>query len=62
MARHHPDLQIRGSIWWSRIRVPDRVRAAIGRNEIRRSLQTSDASVAKQKANIERLKIDAEFN
>ena len=62
MGRRASHLQLRGTIWWVRVRVPDELRPLIKKLEIRRSLMTSDATVAKQRANIERLKIDSEFN
>ncbi|HZH11148.1 MAG TPA: site-specific integrase [Microvirga sp.] len=62
MARRPEHLQLRGSVYWLRVRVPDEVRPIIGKLEIRRSLKTSDATEAKRRVRIERLKVEAEFD
>jgi hypothetical protein len=44
------------------VRVPDDLRAQIGKTEVRRSLKTSDASVARKLIATERVKVYAEFD
>jgi integrase len=53
---------LRRSVWWLRVRVPDRLRPIIGKLEIRRSLKTSDYAEAVRRGRIERIKVDAEFD
>ncbi|WP_366825012.1 DUF6538 domain-containing protein [Bosea sp. (in: a-proteobacteria)] len=62
MARRPEHLLLRGNIWWLRVRVPDELRSIIGKVEIRRSLKTSDATEAKRRVRIERVKTEAEFD
>ncbi|MGV2982056.1 DUF6538 domain-containing protein [Camelimonas sp. ID_303_24] len=47
MPRRPEHLQLRGRIYWIRVRVPDELRHEVGRIEIRRSLGTSDPTEAK---------------
>jgi integrase len=60
MGRRSEHLQLRGSVYWLRVRVPDELRPLLG--EIRRSLRTSDALEAKRRVRIERIKVEAEFD
>jgi integrase len=62
MARRPEHLQLRGSTWWLRVRVPDELRPILGKLEIRRTLGTSDAAEAKRRVRIERIKVEAEFD
>lgn len=62
MARRPEHLQLRGSTWWLRVRVPDDLRPIIGKLEIRRTLGTSDTAEAKRRVRIERIKVEAEFD
>jgi hypothetical protein len=55
-------LQLRGKIYWLRVRVPDELRPVLDRLEVRRSLGTSDPVEAKRRVRIERLKTEAEFD
>lgn len=61
MPRRASHLQLRGNIYWLRLRVPDVLRAYLGKTEIRKSLGTSDYREAQVRARIERVKIDAEW-
>lgn len=51
----------RGTKWWIRVRVPDRLRDRIGKTEICRSLRTSDFKEACRLARMERVAIDNLF-
>lgn len=62
MARRPPYLQLRGNMWWFRLRVPDRLRPIVGKLEVRRSLKTSNYAEAVKLGRIERMKVDAEFD
>jgi hemoglobin-like flavoprotein len=62
MGRRPEHLQLRGSVYWLRVRVPDDLRPILGKGEIRRSLRTSDALEAKRRVRIERIKVEAEFD
>jgi hypothetical protein len=62
MACRPERLQLRGSVWWLRVRVPNELRPIPGKRAIRRSLGTSDAAEAKRRVRIERLKTAAEFD
>lgn len=62
MARRPEHLQLRGSTWWLRVRVPDELRQIIGKREVRRTLGTSDSAEAKRRVRIERIKVEAEFD
>lgn len=62
MARRPEHLQLRGSTWWLRVRVPDELRPILGKLEVRRTLSTSDAAEAKRRVRIERIKVEAEFD
>jgi integrase len=61
MSRRGEGLQLRGSVWWLRLRVPEDLWVHTGKREIHRSLRTSDYSEAKLRVRHERLKIDAEW-
>lgn len=61
MPHRASHLQLRGSTYWLRLRVPDVLRPMVGRTEIRKSLKTSDYREAQQLARIERIKIDAKW-
>ncbi len=61
MPRKPEGLQRRGSIWWLRVRVPDDLRDAVGKREIRRSLKTSDYEEARSRVRFERSRVDADF-
>lgn len=62
MARRPEHLQLRGSTWWLRVRVPDELRQIIGKREVRRTLGTSDSAEARRRVRIERIKVEAEFD
>ncbi len=62
MARRPEHLQLRGSTWWLRVRVPDELRPILGKLEVRRTLGTSDAAEAKRRVRIERIKVEAVFD
>lgn len=62
LRRPTPNLQVRGTTYWLRVRVPDAIRAEVGRSEIKKSLGTSDILEAQQRARIERAKLDAEWD
>lgn len=62
MARRSEHLQLRGSTWWLRVRVPDELRQIIGKREVRRTLGTSDTSEARRRVRIERIKVEADFH
>lgn len=40
-------LQLRGKIYYARLRVPDDLRPAVGKQELTRTLRTSDKRLAK---------------
>lgn len=61
MPRRASHLQLRGNIYWLRLRVPDILRTSIGKTEIKKSLGTSDYKEAQLRSRIERVKIDAEW-
>jgi len=42
MLRRPEHLQLRGRIYWVRVRVPEDLRSVIGKLEVRRSLGASD--------------------
>ena len=57
-----PGLFQRRSKWYLRIVIPkDLIQVYAGRFEIRKSLNTTDYSEAKQRANVFRVKMDADF-
>lgn len=62
MPRRPEHLQLRGNIYWLRVRVPDEIRPLLGKLEVRRSLKTSDPAEAKRRVRIERIKVEAEFD
>jgi integrase len=62
MARRSEHLQLRGSTWWLRVRVPNELRPILGKLEIRRTLGTSNAAEAKRLVLIARIKVQAEFD
>jgi integrase len=62
MPRRPEHIQLRGKIYWLRVRVPDELRPVLGKLEVRRSLSTSDAAEAKRRVRIERVKVEAEFD
>jgi len=62
MARRPEHLQLRGSTWWLRVRVPDELRPILRKLEVRRTLGTADAAEAKRRVRIERIKVEAEFD
>ncbi|MDJ0930614.1 DUF6538 domain-containing protein [Breoghania sp.] len=61
MPRRTRNLQKRGNVFWLRIRVPDDLRAAVGKTEIRKSLKTGDFEEAERLVRIERMKLDGEW-
>ncbi|UGY10181.1 site-specific integrase [Phyllobacterium pellucidum] len=61
MSRKAENLQLRGSIYWLRLRVPDELRPLVGKTEIKKSLKTGDLREAKQLARFERVRLDAEW-
>ena len=60
MPRRAHNLQKRGNVFWLRIRVPDDLRATVGKTEIRKSLKTGDCREAERLVRIERVKLDGE--
>lgn len=62
LSRRASNLQLRGNVYWLRLRVPDALRGAVGKTEIRKSLGTGDYREAQQRARLERVKIDGEWN
>lgn len=61
MPKRAPNLQLRGSIYWLRVRVPDDLRSSIGKTEVTKSLGTRDYREATLLARVERVKLDAEW-
>ncbi|WP_347405187.1 site-specific integrase [Mesorhizobium sp. WSM4884] len=61
MPRRASHLQLRGNVYWLRLRVPDALRPYVGKVEIKKSLKTSDYREAQLRGRIERVKIDAEW-
>ncbi|MBZ9795221.1 DUF6538 domain-containing protein [Mesorhizobium sp. ES1-4] len=61
MPRRASHLQLRGNVYWLRLRVPDALRPYIGKTEIKESLKTSDYREAQQLGRIKQVKIDAEW-
>lgn len=61
VPRRASHLQLRGNVYWLRLRVPDVLRPVIGKTEIRKSLGTSDYREAQLLARIKRVDIDAEW-
>ncbi|MHC1547267.1 DUF6538 domain-containing protein [Phyllobacterium sp. K27] len=61
MSRKAENLQLRGSVYWFRLRVPDELRPLVGKIEIKKSLKTGDLKEAKLKARYERVALDAEW-
>ncbi len=61
MPRRPQGLQLRGSHWSLRVRVPEDLKEVLGKTEIRRSLKTSDYGEACTRVRFERSKVDAEF-
>lgn len=61
MPRRASNLQKRGNVFWLRVRVPDDLRDAVGKTEIRKSLKTPDLNEAERLARIKRVELDAEW-
>ncbi|MEK1888725.1 MAG: DUF6538 domain-containing protein [Phyllobacterium sp.] len=61
MSKKAENLQLRGSIYWFRLRVPDELRPLVGKTEIKKSLKTGDLREAKLRARYERVRLDAEW-
>ena len=55
------NLRRRGGVYWFRRRVPDAIRAAVGKNEISHSLMTASPSVARARAKSAWLQTEAMF-
>jgi hypothetical protein len=45
--RDQTHLELRGSVYWFRMRVPVELRQAVGKGEVRFSLKTKDKATAK---------------
>lgn len=61
MARRQFYLHKRGGVYQLRVRVPDALRALVGKTEIWKSLGTGDLKEAQERARLERVKIDGEW-
>lgn len=61
MAKRSSHLQLRGGVYWFRLRVPDKLRPLVGKLEVTKSLRTGDLREAQQAARLERVKLDAEW-
>ncbi|WP_313899004.1 DUF6538 domain-containing protein [Methylobacterium sp. J-072] len=63
MPRRDPRLQLRGSTWWVRVKVPETLRRAglIKKREFRKSLGTGDFPEARRLLLIELIAIDAQI-
>ncbi len=61
LSKKAENLQLRGSIYWLRLRVPDELRPLVGKTEIKKSLKTGDLREAKLRARYERVRLDAEW-
>ncbi|WP_353843573.1 DUF6538 domain-containing protein [Mesorhizobium sp.] len=48
VAGRTSNLTLRGSVYWLRVRVPDRLRPIVGKTEVKKSLGTGDLRMAKQ--------------
>lgn len=61
MARKQLYLHKRGGVFYLRVRVPDVLRALVGKTEIWKSLGTGDLKEAQEAGRLERVKIDGDW-
>ena len=61
MARKALHLQRRGNTYYLRVRVPDALRETVGKGEVVKSLGSGELREAQQRARLERVKLDAEW-